>query len=64
MKKVYCDICDEELPVGHRYKSQIGDLDLCEECADAEMDIDCLKEYRNAIVKARLRRECDGPTVY
>ena len=57
MKRVYCDICDEEMPVGHRNKSRIGDLDLREECKDAEMDINTSKEYRNAIVKALLRRE-------
>lgn len=62
MKRVYCDICDEELPVGHRNKSRIGDMDLCDECKYAEMDIDYIKEYRNAIVKNRLRRECDGQT--
>jgi hypothetical protein len=57
MKRVYCDICDEELPVGHRYKSRIGDLDLCEKCKDAEMDIAYIQEYRNAIMMARIRRE-------
>ena len=62
MKKVYCDICDKELPVGPRYKSRIGDMDLCDECKDAEIKIDYIKEYRNAIVKNRLRRECDGKT--
>ena len=57
MKKVFCDICDKELPVGHRYKSRIGDMDICDECKDAEMDIAYIQEYRNAIVKARLRRD-------
>ena len=57
MKRVYCDICGEELPVGHRNKSRIGDMDLCNECKDAEMDMDYIKEYRNAIVKARLWRD-------
>ena len=57
MKKVCCDICDKELPVGYRNKSRIGDMDLCEKCKDAEMDIAYIQEYRGAIMMARIRRE-------